>query len=85
MTNKFIEDKVNKIDEWIKNNPKLEEYLIPIEEKTKVKKAYLVLIGMAFVVLWLASGHAAQLICNLIGIIYPSYASIKAIGKHFSF
>ena len=77
----FLEAKIAKLDDLIKSNEKLDKFLTPIEEKTKVKKAYLVILATTSVFLGLASGHAGQLICNAIGIVYPSYASIKAIGK----
>ena len=76
----FLEPKLQRIQEWIESNDKLDKVLIPIEEKTGVKKSYQVIIASVLVVLWLASGQAGQLLCNLIGILYPSYASIKAIG-----
>jgi receptor expression-enhancing protein 5/6 len=77
----FIETQVTKVEELIKQNEQLDHYLTKIEEKIKVKKAY-ILLGIATVlILWLASGHAGQLVCNAIGFLYPAYASIKAIGN----
>ncbi len=80
----FVEKSVAKVDDFIASNPKLDEILGKVEEKTKVKKSYLLLSSVAILTLWLASGHAGQLLCNAIGFLYPAYASIKAIGNQLS-
>lgn len=77
----LLGNQVSKIETWIESNEKLDQILTQIEEKIKVKKAYIAIASAIFLALWLGSGHAGQLICNLIGVLYPSYASIKAIGK----
>lgn len=40
------------------------------------------LAAIGFLVLWLAFGYAAQLVCNSVGFIYPAYVSIHAIESH---
>lgn len=77
----LLEAQLGKVEDLIKSNPKVDEILTQIETKTKVKKSYQVLAAGFIVVIWLASGHAGQLLCNIIGVLYPSYASIKAIGN----
>ena len=71
------------LEDLIQSNPKMDQILTEMEEKTKVKKKYISIIFMVLVVLWFGSGHAGQLVCNFIGFLYPVYASIKAIGKPF--
>ena len=78
---KMLEPHIKKLEDLIQSNPKMDQILIKMEEKTKVKKVYIAIIFIVLVVLWLGSGHAGQLVCNLIGFLYPAYASIKAIGK----
>ena len=79
-----IETYLKKVDNVIEGHEKLDKILTDLEERIKVKKSYVFLIGIALVVVGLGSGYAGQLLCNAIGFLYPSYASIKAIGKTIS-
>ena len=80
-TNTTIEVYLKKVDKFIEGHEKLDKILIDLEDRIKVKKSYIFLLGVTFVILGLGSGYAGQLLCNAIGFLYPSYASIKAIGK----
>ncbi|CAF1344827.1 unnamed protein product [Adineta steineri] len=50
-----------------------------IEQKTKVKREQVALGLLAFLAIYLSFGWANDFICNLIGFIYPAYASILAV------
>ena len=80
-TNTTIEHYLNKVDKFIEGHAQLDKILIDLENRIKVKKSHIFLLGVTFVILGLGSGYAGQLLCNAIGFLYPSYASIKAIGK----
>lgn len=50
-----------------------------IENKSGVKREYVVYgLGSTFGI-YLVVGHFAELICNFVGVAYPAYSSIKAI------
>jgi len=50
-----------------------------IEEKTGVKRSYMVLGIIGFFLAFVLFGFGAGPLCNLIGFVYPLYASFKAL------
>lgn len=50
-----------------------------IEGKTNVKRVYIVKAILGVFALYMIFGHFAALVCNLIGFVYPAYASIHAL------
>lgn len=50
------------------------EEVLEDPQKDKMLKGIVAIAG-----LWLAFGFGAQLLCNVIGFVYPAYASIKAL------
>lgn len=61
---------------------KVTDILATIETKTGLDRLYLVLGVAGVLALYLIFGHFAELVCNVVGFLYPAYVSIKAIESH---
>ncbi|XP_045036082.1 receptor expression-enhancing protein 6-like [Daphnia magna] len=57
----------------------INDVLTMAERNTKVDRIYTASGAIGFLAVYLVFGFGAQLVCNLIGFVYPAYASIKAI------
>lgn len=49
------------------------------EEKTGVPRGYFMLAFGGFFSVYMIFGYFAELLCNLVGLVYPAYASTRAI------
>ena len=71
---------VDKIDGFIKKVPQLKPVLAKLPPN--IKPAYVVLGLGALLLLFLLFGVGANALCNLVGFVYPMYASFKALKSH---
>lgn len=79
MSQIFGMEYIQKLEAYVAKYPAVDNYLNSLEEKTKVKKIYLIYGIVATAVFWLMFGYGAQLLCNGIGFLYPAYCSVKAL------
>uniref|UniRef100_H2ZIP8 Receptor expression-enhancing protein n=1 Tax=Ciona savignyi TaxID=51511 RepID=H2ZIP8_CIOSA len=70
---------LEKLDQALEEENMATKYLNVIEKKTNIKKRYIVIAVGALVSFYLVFGYGADLLCNLIGFVYPAYVSVKAI------
>ncbi|XP_071964956.1 receptor expression-enhancing protein 5-like isoform X2 [Antedon mediterranea] len=68
-----------KLDKALYEQNAVTDVLKMIEEKTKVKRTYLVMGVAGLIAIWLVFGYAAAFISSFLGFVYPAYCSIKAI------
>ncbi|KAF1770254.1 hypothetical protein GCK72_002072 [Caenorhabditis remanei] len=61
------------IDKQLHEPSTVTNVLATVESKTGVKRLHLVLGVVALQALYLVFGHSAQLVCNIMGFVYPAY------------
>jgi receptor expression-enhancing protein 5/6 len=71
-----------RLDKVLHEKNKLNDVLEKIEQKTGIRRLYIALGFIAVLALYLMIGYGADFLCNLIGFLYPAYASVKAIESH---
>lgn len=68
-----------KLDKVLHEKNSATDLLAKFEQKTGVRRLYLVLTIAVLISLYLMIGYGADFLCNFIGFLYPAYASFKAI------
>jgi len=71
---------LDQAEKYLDDHPNfVTQTLAKAEQKTGVKRRYILLAIGLLMVVYLIVGYAAPLLCNFIGFVYPAYASVKAI------
>ena len=70
-----VQDALSQLDKELSKFPAL----VQLEKQTKVPKAYMVAGVGGLLILLVFLNIAGRLITNLLGFLYPAYASFKAI------
>lgn len=68
-----------KLENQLKEENQFNRYLALVEQKTGAPRVYIVLGVLGLLSMYLIFGYFAQLLCNVIGFLYPAYMSVKAI------
>jgi receptor expression-enhancing protein 5/6 len=69
----------DQVEKFLHEKNAVTDLLATVEKKTGAPRLYVACGVTAFTMIWLVYGWGAQLLCNLIGFIYPAMTSIKAI------
>ena len=67
-----------RFDAIVRINTTLDELLSSLSEKSNIKKEYL-MYGLGLVLAFLAVGRGGELLCTIVGFVYPAYCSINAL------
>jgi len=59
----------------------LTDLLALAEKKTGLDRTLLLGLSTTFLAFWLCMGYGAELICGVIGFLYPAYESVKALHE----
>ena len=79
---RILTDMVHNIDHVIEGEDNALAYTLHwCEKATHVNRRYLIVGAFLFAVIYLSLGRSASTLCNILGMVYPIYASIKATGK----
>ena len=70
-----------KIEELLYKPGPLANLLAMVEKKTGLDRMLLCGLGVTFITFWLCLGYGAELVCGVIGFLYPAYESVKALHE----
>lgn len=73
---------VDGVDKYLKKPGPVNDYASKIESMTGVKRIYIAQGVFGLFSLYMVFGYFAQLVCNLVGFVYPAYKSIAALETH---
>jgi len=77
----FVQQYTQKLDEYLKREDNVvTRNLARVELMTGVSRLYLANTVIIVFIAYMIFGSFAQLICNLIGFVYPAYASLGALN-----
>lgn len=75
-----VNDAVDRAESVIAGLPEKGQFVFNfVQNKTGVKRAYILLGVAVFFALYMIFGYFAQLLCNFVGFAIPAYASMRAI------
>jgi hypothetical protein len=78
---RIITDMVHNIDHVIEGDDNVLAYTLHwFEKATHINRRYLIVGAFLFAVIYLSLGRSAGTLCNILAMVYPIYASIKASG-----
>ena len=78
----FVEQITKSLDDFLKKEDNVISVgLARVEALTGVSRLYLAVSLIVLFTSYMVLGQFAQLICNLIGFVYPAYASLVALDQ----
>jgi len=75
----FYHQFVDNLDKLLHSKGRVGDISTKIEKTTGVKRTYVAQGLLALVSIYMVFGYFAELVCNIVGFVYPAYASIKAL------
>jgi len=69
----------SRLEAFLQEKNVVTDLLEKAEKTTGVKRLYIAQGILGFITLYMIIGSFAELICNLVGFIYPAYASVNAL------